>query len=198
MKFNIGDQKDPVLKKYGIGGIYSENGECWYDYQKGKRGRYIGLDNKGMVACATNDISEIMPIGMDIIQSDEGDVGDFLIAGEFISKSRIKIEIEGIVVDTDRLFFDNNRWTKNEALEKKLRESEFKKRLQSFCDDIAVAMVGDYKNSTEVLVYASMGDTQAKVFADWYNTVWDLKTSLTSPPQNIDGWISNLPKFKGE
>jgi hypothetical protein len=200
MKFNIGDQKDPLLKSMGIGGIYSEDGECWYDYQKGKEGRYIGLDSRGRVVCATNDISEIMPVGMDIIQSDKGDVGDFFINGEFIAKSRIEIQIEGIVVDgTDHLFFDsNNGWTKNEALEKKLRESEFQERLQKFCDGVAVAMVGDYKNSTEVLVYATMGDAEAQKFAAWYNAVWDSKASLTSPPQDIDGWISNLPKFKGE
>lgn len=70
-----------------------------------------------------------------------------------------------------------------------------KQVLQKHCDGIAVAMDGDYKNSTEVLVYASMGDTQAKVFADWYNTVWDSKASLTSPPQDVDGWLKSLPCF---
>ena len=72
---------------------------------------------------------------------------------------------------------------------------QVKQVLQRHCDGIAVAIEGDYKNSTEVLVYASLGDIKAKDFADWYNAVWDLKASLTSPPQDIDGWISNLPKF---
>jgi len=71
-----------------------------------------------------------------------------------------------------------------------------KQKLQEYCERIAVAMVGDYKNSTEVLVYASIGDTKAKEFSDWYNTVWDLKTSLTDAPHDIDAWIESLPKFK--
>lgn len=73
---------------------------------------------------------------------------------------------------------------------------QVKQRLQIYCDSIAVAMVGDYKNATEVLVYASMGDVEAKKFADWYNSVWDLKASLEYAPQDVDAWIESLPKFK--
>lgn len=72
---------------------------------------------------------------------------------------------------------------------------QVKQKLQGFCDGVAVAMVGDYKNSTEVLVYATLGDAEAQKFAAWYNAVWDLKASMETPPQDVEAWINNLPKF---
>jgi hypothetical protein len=68
-----------------------------------------------------------------------------------------------------------------------------KRELQWYCDKMAKSVDGDYKNSTEVLVYAAMGDEQAKVFANWYNSIWNAKAALTIPPEDIDTWIKSYP-----
>jgi hypothetical protein len=70
---------------------------------------------------------------------------------------------------------------------------KLKYELQEYCDKIAKSIDGDYKNSTEVLVYAAMGDEQAKVFASWYDSIWDAKAILTIPPEDIDAWIKSYP-----
>jgi hypothetical protein len=71
--------------------------------------------------------------------------------------------------------------------------NKLKQRLQRYCDQMATSIDGDYKNATEVLVYTTMGDEQAKVFASWYNSIWDAKAALTEPPEDIDAWIKSYP-----
>jgi hypothetical protein len=69
---------------------------------------------------------------------------------------------------------------------------KLKQNLQRYCDQMATSIDGDYKNATEVLVYAAMGDEQAKVFASWYDSIWDAKAALTTQPEDIDTWIKSF------